>query len=129
MPLKRQLEALEAFGLDVSARGPVWCDKLDKPMRGLGDNGALLEGRKNLLQAALPGDRLVVADAYCLGAGPSDIRQFMAALASAGLSVTVLGAGMLHVEPGADVKGILDAAERAQKTAHMAAHRSKKRKS
>lgn len=129
MPIKRQLEALAAFGLDVSDRGPIWRDKLDKPVRGLGDNGALLEGRKNLLQAALPGDRVVVADAYCLGAGVGDIKQFMAALASAGLSVTVLGAGMLHVEPGADAKGILDAAGRAQRTAHMAAHRSKKRKS
>lgn len=125
-PVKKQLEALVSNGIDTGSFGPVWSDKIDRPKRG---NGAkpehqLLQGRSDLLKAVRPGDRVVVADPYCVGLTPDDAARFIAALSGIGASLTVSGP-VFHIRPGDSAAEILAEIARRQNASYVAAYRAR----
>lgn len=120
----KQLEAMSIHGVDVSKYGTLWSDKIARGRRGPNAGRNQLVGRNDLLLAAQPGDKLVVADTYCLGISPDDVAWFLCALAER--NVGLLVSGIAHiVEPGQDASDLVADIGRRQNAANVAACRAR----
>lgn len=117
---------MQAFGIEASEFGPVWTDKIERGKRGPNAGPTQLEERNYLLKAVQAGDRVLVADAYCLGISRDDVSWFVGELSRLGVTVTV-GGGAYQVKPGGDVAALLAEVARKQNTANVAAYRAAKR--
>jgi hypothetical protein len=127
-PLKTQLATMRANGLDAGPLGPIWSDSIGRSKAGPRSGELQLPERNGLLLAVQPGDRVFVADAYCLGVSDRDAAWFIGELSTRGASLTVSGP-TYHVEPGGDASELIKAVARKQNTANVAAYRKRKRKS
>jgi hypothetical protein len=125
--LKKQIEALKALGVDVSPFGFCWQDKVSAVKRGPGPKDTELQGRNDLLNAVASGDRVIVADPYCVGLTREDAAKFIAALAVRGVSLLVSGE-TFDVPAGGDPLPLLAAVERAQNTTYVRRYRETKPK-
>jgi hypothetical protein len=127
-PVQKQLEALKSNGVDTSEFGPVISDKVERSVRGRGalkQRQCQLDGRADMLKAVKPGDRVVVADAYCLGISPDDVAQFASERLAKDVRRTVSGKAF-HLEPGDSVEDLRAEVARRQNTAHIANHRDRR---
>lgn len=123
----KQIEIIQAHGIDVGDYGPLWSDKIERGRRGPGSGQKQLSGRNDLLKALLPGDRVIVADVYCLGISPDDVKWFIGELTEREASLLVSGASH-SIEPGGDASELLTEVARRQSAANVALHRARRTK-
>lgn len=121
-----QERVLLALGLTFDDFGPVWRDVVPKLSTRPWHQ---LEGRRALLDAVQPGDTVVVAEPFCLGASAKDARAFLDALADRGVTAMVNG-GLRVIAPGDDVAEVVaEVATRQNVTAVRASEaRARKRR-
>jgi hypothetical protein len=121
--LKRQIEAMRSLGINTAENGLVWVDRVTTMKRGRKAGVTQLEQRNWLLDAVMPGDKVVVTDPYCLGVSREDARWFIVELMARKVALLVSG-HVYSIEQGVDPKELLDEVERKQNAAHVAAHRA-----
>lgn len=118
---------LAALGVNITGKfAPVWSDKIEGGREQLsGSNGkGLLTDRALLVQAVAKGDRVVVAEPWCLGISPDDARGFIKALADK--SVALMVGEDWHIWPGEGVEALIAAVKRQQNTTNVTAYRKRK---
>lgn len=117
---------MQAFGIDIGELAPrLWTDKIERGQRGPNAGQSQLDERNYLLKIAQTGDRVIVADAYCLGISRDDVAWFVGELSARGVTVTV-GGGAYQVKPGGDTGALLAEVARRQNATNMAAWRKRK---
>lgn len=126
-PREQQCEVLSALGVDMSQFGPVWEDRIDKGKRGRNAGQTQLIARNDLICAVRRGDRVVVADPYCLGLSAADADWFLGEMRERGVTVMVNGS-LFRIAPGDDVSALVEEVGKAQNRAQAAASKAKARK-
>jgi hypothetical protein len=122
--LAAQLGALAALGISTRDDGPVWRDEIKRGVKGPNAGRRQLEGRNDLLNIVGEGDRVVVADAYCLGLSEEDVRRFVGELYAKGATVTV--GPVFNLKPGDDMEALLAEVARKKSAANVALFRERK---
>jgi hypothetical protein len=121
-----QHRVLAALGADPGEFGTVWVDEIERGKRGRNAGQTQLAERNDLLRAVKRGDRVVVADPYCLGLSAADAEWFLGELAGLGVTVTVNGS-LYQIAPGDDVAALVEEVGRAQNRAQAAASKARAR--
>jgi DNA invertase Pin-like site-specific DNA recombinase len=119
-----QRKVLAALGVDMSASGSWWADKLDKAKRHRTAGQTQLDARNDLIRAAQHGDTVIVAEPQCLGVSAQDAAWFLEQMAEAGVTVVVNG-DLVRVEPGNDASDLI--AEVARRLNNFNAQKSRGR--
>jgi hypothetical protein len=112
-PGQTRSETLEALGVDIGKRAMFWEDKIEVGKRGRNAGQTQLVGRNDLIGAALPGDRVVIANPLCVGLSPLDAEWFLGQMRDKGVTVTVNG-GLFQIKPGDDIAALIEEVGKAQ---------------
>ena len=123
-PLAKQRQALRSLGVNMAEAGTCWHDKIERGSTR--PRGQLLE-REDLIQAALPGDTVVIAAPFCLGLSEKDAAWFLGELSERKITVIINGQ-MTRIEPGEDHSEMLQAVASAQNVHHVRVAKAKARK-
>jgi len=96
----RSMQAATLLALGVR-EDAIWSDKLARAKRHPTAGRTQLEGRNDLISAAMKGDKVIIADPTCSGVSEVDALWFFERMTEIGVTVQVNGE--IHViEPGDD---------------------------
>ena len=118
-----QIKTLEALGVDIGKRAMFWEDKIEVGKRGRNAGQTQLVGRNDLIGAALPGDRVVIANPLCVGLSALDAEWFLGQMRDKFVGVTVNG-GLFRIAPGDDFSELVEEVGKAQTRANTARSRA-----
>lgn len=122
--LAEQRRVLAVFGVDMSATGTCWIDRLAKAKRHRSAGRTQLEERNAMLAAVVAGDRVVVCDPTCLGVSSQDAAWLIEQLSERKVSLTVNG-DLRQVEPGEDASDLIADVARLIRNANVARSRGR----
>lgn len=120
-----QRTALAALGVNLSAMGTAWQDKIT---RGSTRPRNQLTARNDLLKAVQSGDTVVAAAPLCLGLSAKDAEWFLQELHARGAAVIVNG-DLIRLDPGADLSDMVRRVASAQNVHHVRVAKRRARKS
>lgn len=118
-----QVKTLVALGVDHGKRAMIWEDQIAVGKRGRNAGQTQLTGRNDLIAAAMPGDRVVIANPLCVGLSPRDAEWFLGQMRDKDVTVTVNG-GLFQIAPGDDITALVEEVGKAQTRANTARSRA-----
>jgi len=118
-----QIKTLAALGVETGKGSTVWEDQITVGKRGRNAGQTQLDGRNDLIRAAIKGDRVVITNPLCVGLSASDAEWFLGQMRDNGVTVTVNGS-LFQIEPGDDIAALIEEVGKAQTRANTARSRS-----
>lgn len=127
-PLDEQRRVLATLGVKTGQQGTIWTDTIERGKRGRNAGQTQLEARNDLMQSVQSGDKIIIADPYCIGLSAADAAWFLGEMRTKNVTVTVNGS-LYNIEPGDDVSALVEEVGKAQNRAQAALSRAKANKS